>query len=213
MNFMTKNRKRGCCLLNPRFLGSLSAFILANCGVSGARAEVLVFDLENQVAAPKSRDEGRLSFLSLSQNGFVIEITRPGSVFDLSPQFGGDWQRPDSWGEISLSSFYDSHSATPININFSAPVSSFSLWMGDFAQDTDTLELEAFSLPDGKGQSLGRAKRTLQDEGGDKFSFEELTVRAARIRSVRFIAGSPVARHSMYYDHFQVDTSPAPSGE
>lgn len=194
----------------PRFGALMALLVVCFAPAAMAAPAPIVFDLENQVPTPTATEEGRLSFLSLSHNDLSLEITRPGSVFDVIPNNTSNYYtKPAAWGAVSLSTFFDPYNSAPLNINFSIPVSGFSILMGDFAQDTDALELEAFSLPDGQGESLGRTTRTLTNKKDDHFGFEELAVHANGIRSVRILAGSAVAAHSMFYDRLTVETSPS----
>jgi hypothetical protein len=142
-------------------------------------------------------------------------MTRPDSVFDLcdNPSGGPDWQKPDSFGAVSLSTFFDSYSATPLLLEFSVPVAAFSLDIGDFSQDTDDLEVEAFSEDGGQGSSLARSREILDDNDSyDKFTFKRLEVRGENIRSIRILCGSNYAPHSMFYDNLEVELTSPPSG-
>lgn len=181
-----------------------------------AVAQTVSFDFEDQTPTPGRVEEGRISALTMAKDGFGMRITRPGSLFDLvdNSAAGVDWQKPDSFGNVTLSTFFDSHSTTPIIIDFSGPISSFALDIGDFSQDNDILEIEAFAGPGGTGKSVDR-KRTGLDNNNDsydKFSFQRLEVQGEAIRSVRILSGSSAGPHSMYYDNLTIEKYTPQSG-
>lgn len=195
---------------------ALSATALLLALYSGAaHAQPVAFDLEDQTPTPGSKDQGRLSSLTLVKEGVAIRITRPGSLFDLCDNFGlgPDWQKDANWRAISLSTFFDASSATPLVIDFSVPIAAFSLDIGDFSQDTDALEVEAFSEAGGRGTSVACTVETLPDNNSyDKFTFKRLEVRGDNIRSVRVLCGSASEPHSMYYDNLAIEQTSPPSG-
>lgn len=180
-----------------------------------SHAQTVAFDLEDQMTSPGVQDQGRLSALTLEKNGVALRITRPGSVFDLNDNsaLGPNWRKADEFGAVSLSTFFESHTATALVIDFSVPVAAFALDIGDFSQDTDNLELEAFSEIGGGGQSLARSTAVLDDNDSyDKFTFKHLEVRSENIRSVRILCGSSTAAHSMFYDNFTIELATPSSG-
>lgn len=166
----------------------------------------VVFDFENQTPTGE-KPIGALGRLELSRGDFTATLRRPGSVFDLVSNRppGHSYFKDASWGEVSLSTFFDQYSPTPLLIDFSGPASSASITAGDYSEDVDTLRLEAFSGPGATGQLLAVDEKSLQPNGdGWTFNSEKLTVAAPGIRSLRLICGSPAYLHSMFYDNLTV---------
>jgi hypothetical protein len=206
----------GSVMSTHRIGGSVVKAVLASAvawaalGISSraASAQEVRFDLEDQMPTPGKKDQGRLSSLTLVKDGFGMRITRPGSLFDLceNPSVGDEWPaKPAPFGRVSLSTFFDPESATPLVIDFTTPVAAFSLDIGDYAQDVDNLEVEAFSEQGAHGQSLARAVAVLTNNDDWKFGFKHLEVRGEAIRSVRVICGSALYPHSMFYDNLTVE--------
>jgi hypothetical protein len=162
---------------------------------------------------------GKLTILISEKPGNTITITREegyegGYRFDtVDNQSGGQINKPLAFGDISLDPFFDESYETAFIINFSIPVSSFQVDMGDYntiidvkPADDDTLVLEAFSLDNASGKLLDRDTFDLPDTpaNGPTFSYESLFVAAPIgecIRSVRMIGGSVSYPHSVFYDN------------
>ena len=162
---------------------------------------------------------GELTILIIEKPGNTITITREegyegGYRFDtVDNQSGGQISKPLAFGDISLDPFFDESYETAFIINFSIPVSSFQVDMGDYntiidvkPADDDTLVLEAFSLDNASGKLLDRDTFDLPDTpaNGPTFSYESLflaTPIGECIRSVRMIGGSISYPHSVFYDN------------
>ena len=114
------------------------------------RADQAAFDFE--AATP-----GQHASLSLTNNGLTIDIRRgsflPMQVLDTTGY-------PPSWGHRAAAPFSIS-SADLFYMNFSSPLTAFSMESGDFqttgAGEPDFMTLTAFSGPDGTGSQLGIA--------------------------------------------------------
>ena len=169
---------------------------------SPARAAVVLFDLENQsVSAATSQ-----TTLSLAGTGEILTVSRQGGgnfgVADLSPYSG-----TTPFGARSLAP--DTSTTTPILVNFSVPVASFSLSLGHFGADDANLSLTAFSGANGTGSVVGTSTDTLLGIDANTFTFRNLEVDAANIGSV-VAKGGVAGDNSVYYDNFAADTTPVP---
>jgi len=114
------------------------------------------------------------------------------------------------FGQRSLSPFDSPTANTPYIFTVAyEPITSFSVDMGDFAGDIDTLTIRAYAGGGGTGTLLATATATLENVN-PTFNFKILKVEAAGIRSVVFIGGSATLPNSVYYDNFK--TTVAPNG-
>ena len=167
-----------------------------------AQAVPIVFDFEAETAtSPPST--GALTSLAIVESGLTATITRPGSAFDIEDTNSLGF--PPSFGTRSLDPFSDASSATPFVVDFSSPILSMSLAMGDAGGDTDDATLAAYSGPGGTGTLLDSAS----GHYGGEFPVNVLTlsVAASGINSVVFIGGSPSFPNSLNYDNITVETS------
>ncbi|WP_169978500.1 PEP-CTERM sorting domain-containing protein [Tautonia rosea] len=177
-------------------------------------ASTIVFDLEDQ--AQTGFNDGALTSLTLTRQGLSMTITRPGSpnqfdIYDVTDI--GNPTFPASWGVRSISPWF-SNDGTAFVANFSKPVQSVSIDMGDFGGDPDDLFIEAYSELDATGTLLDSVTSQLQGGGGDWTAATlRVSVATPSIRSIRFMGGTerfetPIGvfrvPNSVYYDNFAV---------
>ncbi len=187
--------------------------ILLACLATPLEAGVITFDFEDQTATALPRT-GALTNLTLTQSGLTIEISRGGVPFDIVDNVGGQ-AKPPEFGQRSLDPFFILL-PVPFIIDFSIPVTSFSVDMGDYGQDSDNLLLEAFAGLGGTGALLASDTDFLLG-GGTAFSFKTLAVTSPTpFRSIRMIGGgvdllNNLINNSVFYDNLQASAVPEPS--
>lgn len=192
--------------------GLIAGVLLGSSTVS--TASPTVFNLE---AEPETGfSDGDLTSLTLTQPGLSLTITRPGDpsqfdVYDVNDI--GNPTLPTAFGIRSLSPWF-SNDGTAFVGNFSTPVRSVSIDMGDFGGDEDDLFIEAFGLPDAGGPIIASDAAQLVGGGGD-WTGATLSVDAGSplISSIRFMGGDDafetsfgtfVVPNSVYYDNFTI---------
>ena len=120
----------------------------------------------------ESPPPGALTSLSSTRSGITIDISRENNLaFDTGDNTSGSQiAKPASFGDVSLDPFYDFSNSAFI-VNFSIPVSSVSVDMGDYntvdvnnPQDDDVLTLVAYPLADAAGAPLDRDQIDLPDD-------------------------------------------------
>ena len=174
-----------------------------------AAAEPIRFDFES--LAPTDRT-GALTMLSLTTAGLTVDITRPGSVFDIVDNgSSGQAGKPAGWGTRSLDPFFAETSATPFIMSFSSPLSLFSIEFGDYGADSvDVLTIEAYSGLNGAGILLGSVSVPF-----DALSFPMFAVAALAsptpFRSVRLLGGTGAFPQSVFYDNLSAQPVPEPA--
>jgi hypothetical protein len=127
--------------------------------------------------------------LTISREGFPVD-----TAF-IGPQRGG----------IALSPFRFERQGGDMIINFSRPVDTFAVRMGDFGADSpDRLSLRAYASPNGSGRLLAASTSALPTEppGTRTWNERRLSVRAPGIQSIRMIGGTPQFPHSVFYNDF-----------
>jgi hypothetical protein len=159
-----------------------------------ANATLASFDFEGLPATGGGADTS----LVQSNNGLTMTITRPGSNFDIANLSG--ITGPNNWGSSTLSPFNDT-SNTPFVINFSSTITDFTVQMGDYDQDSDTLTLDAYSGADGTGTLIAQDVIDWGDGNivTDLAAF--LEVSGAGINSITMIGGGSDFPNSVYYDN------------
>jgi hypothetical protein len=187
-----------------------------------ANADTVNFDFESQLATAipgTGIRTGAYTSLSITLSGLTIDITRPGGKFDIVQNTFFDATRnqtkPTPWGSKSLDPFYQQTQSTPFVVNFSLPVTSVSIMMGDYGDDmNDVLVLKAFSGSNASGTVLASGSDSLP-LGGTAFDSRTLSVSAAGINSISLIGGSPFFPHSVFYDNLTVtfDSGGGTTGE
>ena len=167
---------------------------------------------------------GVLTGLASEKSRIRIVVFREGNVeFDLVDNTAGfQIIKPlVEYGAVSLDPFFD-FSDSAFIVNFSVPVSSVSVAMGDYntrigapEQDNDVLTLEAYSLANATGTLLDNDQIDLPDTPAEvnSFSFETLFVATAGecIRSILMIGGSEgIGPNSVFYDSIVVEAPCVP---
>jgi len=190
------------------------AVLLACLPVASSNAMPIIFDLENQ--AQSGFNGGVLQSLVLTASTLSITITRPGTPSRFDIYDVNDIQNPSfpaDWGVRSISPWF-SNAGTAFVATFDRPVKAFSIDMGDFGGDPDTLFLEAYSGVNATG-SLLASTTTMLPQGGSLFTEASLSVALDQplIQSVRFRGGTeqfstPFGTfsipNSVYYDNISV---------
>ncbi len=192
-------------LIGKLSLVSLALAVLCFGSAVTVMADTTTFGFEAEGATTG----GALTSISITQSGLTMTLTRPGSTFDFR-DLSGFSGFPVAWGVRTLDPFANINSNTAFNANFSLALSSISIQMGDFLQDTDSLTMTAYSGLDGTGAVLGSASLGSCCDVGSDFAFFTLTINAAGIRSVRFQGGSPDFLNSIFYDNIAVTFDPIP---
>lgn len=148
---------------------------------------------------------GAMTILTLTSGGVTMTITREsGGAFDIFNN-NNEPGLPEVWGPRSLAPWTSVNNA--FIANFSQAMSGISIEMGDFGQDGDLTILQAFSGLDGTGTLLGTANASLA-AGGVAFTFVNLSLPTAEIRSIRFIGGSANYPNSVLYDNIAMTLAP-----
>jgi hypothetical protein len=184
----------------------------------------VIFDFEELI--PTYQDinggdprPGALTSLSSTKLGITIDISREGLIeFDTVDNNSGiQVNKPASFGDVSLDPFAFDNFDSAFIVNFSIPVSSLSVVMGDYNtiidvtpdQDDDVLTLKAYLEPDAAGKLLDSDQIEMPDVPSPKpsLSFEMLSVATtdACIRSISMIGGSVIAPNSVFYDNIVVE--------
>lgn len=191
------------------FVFALLVVILLNLGAQlNARADTIVFGFEEQPATSLPRT-GAFTMLTMTKSLLTVTITRPGGLFDIVNNVGAQ-VKPSAFGQRTLDPFVYTVN-TPFVADFSEAVSGVSIDMGDYAEDTDTLMLEAYSELGANGSLLATSTFVLRPGAPFTFSYSTLSLFADGIRSIRFIGSSPNFPNSVFYDNLTVTTrTPVP---
>lgn len=205
----------------------VSSVSLLAAAAADASVSQTIFDLEDQplTGALAGDDPGALTSLTLTQPELSMTITRPGDpnqfdVYDLNDN-DFDIPFPTYWGERSISPWF-SNDGTAYVADFSKPVQSVLIDMGDFGGDADNLFIEAYSGPNASGTLLDSMITQLPG-GGSTWTGATLSVATTnpQINSIRFMGGDDdyevpgfgftlEVPNSVYYDNFSV-VVPEPS--
>lgn len=148
-------------------------------------------------------DKLGLTTLSQTNSGLTIGISRPGSRFDVVANTGGQLKAP-TFGNRSLDPFIDVNNS-PFFLNFSKPVSSVSMQMGDYGNDSpDILRINAYSGANGSGSLLATGTGSLFALPGNPFSYLNVAAAGIGIQSISFIGGTTSFPNSVFYDNIAV---------
>jgi len=179
--------------------------------VASASPVTITFDFEDLAATALPRS-GALSILSLSKSGLKADITRPSGRFDVIANVGSQ-TKPSAYGLRSLDPFVQESAATPFVVNFTTPVRSVAVDMGDYGQDSpDTLTVRAYSGPNATGTLIGTATGSLPTLQGNPFNSRRLQVTSnSDIKSLQMIGGTPSFPNSVFYDNLTVTAHPIAS--
>lgn len=190
--------------MNKKLLGAAGAIALALIANSarGGTSQA-VYDFENEPIT----NNGGFTTLSMTNNGLTITLDRVGQPFDITNL--SSMNGTAGFGSRTLS-------PTPpgqnfFNADFSTPVSSFSVQMGDFVatNNVDSLALTAFSGPNGTGANLGTSSATLPMINSTTLASTTLQISKPGIQSVQFIGGTTDDANSVYYDNLIATYTPA----
>lgn len=179
--------------------------VLLLCAV--ARAGIAT---ENFESFPVS-DPSSLTSLSIAGGFATLSISDP-----TDPQAFGiqDLSALQIAGSAALGSrtvqpdLYDD--PTPLNVDFSQPVTAFSMDFADASDQVDLLSLKAFSGPDGTGNVIAAQTGTLTS-ALNQFALQTLTVSGQGIESVQFVGG-PAGTDQAFYDNFSITTAGSSTG-
>jgi hypothetical protein len=180
----------------------------------------ITFDLEEHTATATTSDDprpGSRTNLSSTKSGITIYIYREGGKrFDTTLVSVSDF------GNISLDPFYDTNQGAFI-VNFSVPVASVSVDMGDYNGGTilgdtlpienDDLLLQAYINDNATGAMLDSDTDELIDTGKLnpwQFNYRTLSVGPAVncIKSIKMIGGNFSGFNSVFYDNIVVERCP-----
>jgi hypothetical protein len=186
-----------------------TATVAIAASVLRAEADPIVFSFEEQ---PPTSRTGALTSLSLTNGGLTLDITRPGSVFDIVDNTSpSQVDKPPSWGVRSLDPFFAETSATPFNLNFSTALRSLSVEFGDYGADfPDRLALAGYSGLNGTGTLV--ASILVPFDAATLPAFATATITSsAPFRSARMIGGTPSFPNSVFYDNLTAEVVPEPT--
>lgn len=147
-----------------------------------------------------------LTSLTLTQGGLTMTLTRESNgSFDIFNNNNEPNPPPQAWGARSLAPTTIENTA--FIANFSQPLFSVSIDMGDYGNDEDMPLLQAYSGFNMTGDLMGSASATLPG-GVVSFTFVNLLLPTDGIRSIRFIGGSTAYPNSVLYDNITVTFAP-----
>jgi hypothetical protein len=192
-------------------------------------ADTIVFDFEDRTATyitpPQDDRPGALSSLTMTESGLSVTITRESEGrFDLVSNTGNQDEKPLEFGSVSLDPFFQQGLNTAFILNFSSPITSFSVDMGDYgtpgADYDDVLLVQAYSGLNATGSLLDSDSDSYSDLRGfiptPNDAIIALQVAASGITSIRMIGGSsgdyPGGKfpNSMFYDNLTAETTAVP---
>lgn len=185
-----------------RIVGVLTAGLVA-CLAGRAPAASVTFDFESEPA------EENVTSMLLVKDGLALTITRSGITFRVGQRIGF----PPSWGTQALSPWDTQGSAyrpEPFILDFSTPITSATIDMGDFGEDQEVLTVEAYSGLGKTGALLDTDSRTLIPVG-KQFDFFTLSVAANSIGSLAVVGGGQTYPNSVFYDNITVTPVPEPT--
>ncbi len=208
-------------------VGKIKPLVVAAFTLAATHSQAsTVFDFESSAATSSPLSSTRLggfSTLTFVEGGLSMTITRPTlqsgpSYFDVIDNSLAPGFFPPSWGSRSLDSFYvdrvPGRDTAPFQLDFSSAINSFSVEFGDFGQDSgDVLQIYAYSIV---GGGIDGSLATYLGSSSVSFpgrsslpSFAVGSFAASGIRSIVMIGGTPVARHSVFYDNITVNMASA----
>jgi hypothetical protein len=172
---------------------------------SPAFAQTASFDFEDQYPVTG------LSNVSMTQNGLTLELSRPGSTFGFVDATTLGSGVPTAYGARTLTPFEDT-SDHPFLLNFSAPLSAFSVQFGDFGFDQDTYSIIGWSGLNGTGDEVFAVTGTVPyTDALFHDAFAPSTNTQFPIRSVTLSGGSPDFPQSLFYDEVVATVAAAPT--
>ena len=196
-------------------------FLAVGLIASAASADIILFDFESEPVDGISN--GNLTELTVldAASGLSVEISRSSGVgFDVlnGPAVPDtDNSYPASFGDQALSPFANFTESDFFVANFSSNVISVSIDAGDFAEDPDTITLQAFSGLNGTGTIVDTdvtsftGNLTLSGNGDPNNDPVTASVSGEGIQSITFVGfGGSDFPNSVFFDNLRVSTAPIP---
>ena len=185
-----------------RFLTRLVSFSCLLCFPTYSFSTQINFSFEEFTAS--GLNSGTIEKLVSRRDGLTLELSRPGSNFDIVSNTGGQ-TKAATFGNRSLSPFFAESSNTPFIANFSERVRAVTIDMGDYGADSpDILQVEGYSKLNAGGDIVGNDMRSLETLPGNPFRFKTVEIRDTAIQSIKFIGGTPSFPNSVFYDNINV---------
>lgn len=164
--------------------------------------------------------DGTFSEIAPVSDGATMTVTRSGGLsFDvifvsLIAAASTGTGAPPGWGQVALSPFNEEGADDFFVAQFSQPISSLSLEMSDFGDDSpDFLVLEVYSSADATGTPLATEAGSWSSSIPDATSLSWNSSGGQAARSARFRGGSSDFPNSMYVDNVSVTLAiPEPAG-
>lgn len=184
--------------------GRIFAFVVFAVTSVASNAALTVYDFEEFPGNFFDTAGDRTSLVSV-KDGVTMTVTRSSGsafcVFDLqshAPAF----RFPKSWGDRALSPFFNAALDDYFVCNFDKTLSYFEVEMTDFAQDSDTMELHAFTGLNCTGNEVGTAVFNWGTASAPNWA--GLATYSEPIRSVCIRGGSREYPNSMYIDNIGI---------
>lgn len=144
--------------------------------------------------------------LQVTQDDLTIDITRGGKTFTFANMYHNTGA--EIFGARSLT--VSDSPEEPFVVDFSHPVTNFSVQVAHLGGEDTSAMLEGFSGTNADGSLIASDVSTIPTDAG--FSVIELQALAGGIQSVRF--GAPAAAATpVYFDNLTVLDIPAPGGD
>ena len=183
---------------------AFSICVFVGCAAVGAAQVTVPLDSLNLGGNPYIEVGPSLTFANVGGSGVDVSFVQNTDLraYDLSQYGGSAWTGPGLIGLIDMPwTTFSNPGGT--DIDFSAPVSNFSLNAGDFGGDSDTpLEIQAY---DSIGNLIGTAT---SDWGAGVFPpFATLSVNVSGISRIHYSSGGQFPGSTFYNE---VTFTPAP---
>jgi hypothetical protein len=164
-------------------------------------ATTILYNFEDQ---PDTAGNGALTSITELSGGVTMTVTMQNNDhFDIQNVGVA------TWGSSTLSPFA-SDDTNAFVFTFSAPISSFSIQLGDFGGDSDSEVLNAYSGVNGTGSLLATGTGNWGTQNLSSNPPQTDSLAAAGILSVTVIGGSASFPNSLYYDNVMVNVNAAP---
>ena len=192
-------------------------FLVVGVLAGAASADSVLFDFESEPVDGVT--DGNLTELNIfdSGSGLSVDISRSSGVgFDVINDTAVDSRNsyPPSFGDQALSPFFEFATEDFFVANFSSVVSAVSIDAGDFAEDPDTITLQAFTGLNGTGSIVETdiqsftGNLTLSGNGDPANDPVTLSVAGQDIRSITFVGfGGSQFPNSVFFDNLTVSTA------
>jgi hypothetical protein len=181
---------------------------------SAAASALTTFDFEELGASrTTSPAPGGLASLVTTQDGIELTIVRgSGARFDVVDLSAFAAEFPTGWGSRALDPLFAGTTDDFFVGTFSSPVVSVELEFTDFGEDTDLLELRAFSIGNGGEMLLGAVNGEWSNSRSspDFLALRFEVVSGLPIHRIEFRGGSSgFFPNSMFIDNIAVVPEPA----